>query len=106
VDGASLGRHGRLIVAALLIFQLFLLWLSLGPLDRASVFCTGPSSSALAGVFGGLHLLFLALAVLGVISLRIAQLRLIYAVLLVLGIAALPVQSKLVSEGQLRCDGP
>jgi hypothetical protein len=85
---------------------LFLLWLSFGPLDRASVFCTGPSSSALAGAFGGLHLLFLGVAVLGVISLRIARLRLLYAVLLMLGIAALPLQAKLVADGQLSCDGP
>jgi len=106
VNGASLGKYGRLIVAALLALQLLLLWLSLGPLDRASVFCTGPRSSTLAGLFGGLHLLFLALAVLGVVSLRFARLRLLYAALLVLGVAALPIQAKLVSNGQLRCDAP
>jgi hypothetical protein len=106
VGGASLGKHGRLIVAALLALQLSLLWLSLGPLGQASVFCTGPNSSPLAGAFGGLHLLFLALAVLGLVSLRIARLRLLYAVLLVIGVAALPLQAKLVSEGLLTCDGP
>lgn len=58
----------------------------------------------LAGVFGGLHLAFLALAVLGIVSLPLARLRLTYAVLLMLGIAALPIQAKLVSAGQLSCD--
>lgn len=106
MQGASLGKYGRLVVAALLAVQLSLLWLSFGPLDRASVFCTGPNSSAIAGVFGGLHLLFLGLAILGVVSLRFARLRLLYAVLLLLGVTALPLQAKLVSDGQLRCDGP
>lgn len=104
--GAFLGKFGRLIVAALLVLQLSLLWLSLGPFDRASVFCTGPSSSAVATVFGALHLLFLALLVLGAISLRIARLRLLYALLLLLGIAALPLQANLVASGQLHCDAP
>lgn len=103
---SSLGKYGRLIVAVLLALQLSLLWLSLGPLDRVSVFCTGPRSSAIAGVFGGLHLLFLGLGVLGIVSLRFARLRLFYAVLLILGVTALPIQAKLVSDGQLRCDGP
>jgi hypothetical protein len=104
--GASLGKHGRLVVAALLALQLLLLWLSLGPLYQISAFCTGPSSSAVAGVFGGLHVLFLGLVFLGLFALRFAHVRLIYVVVLLLGAAALPIQAKLVAEGELRCDGP
>lgn len=50
--------------------------------------------------------MFLGLATLGGLSLRLARLRLLYAVLLLLGVAALPLQAKLVSEDGLRCDGP
>lgn len=103
---AALGRFGRILVAALLATQLLLLWLSLGSLDRISIFCTGPRSSVVGGAFGILHLLFLGLALLGGISLRVAQLRLLYAVLLLMGFAALPLQASLVADGTLRCDGP
>lgn len=104
--GASLGKHGRLIVAVLIALQLCLLWLSMGAFDRASVFCTGPSSSGIAAVFGALHLMFVALMVLGAVSLRFARFRLVYAVLLLQGITALPLQAKLVADGQLQCDAP
>jgi len=103
---ASLGKHGRLIVAALLVLQAVLAWLSLGQFDRTSVFCTGPSSSGVATAFGGLHLLFVGVALLGVVSLRVSRLRVLYAVLLLFGVAVLPLQAQLVSKAVLRGDGP
>jgi hypothetical protein len=103
---ASLGKYGLHLVVALLAIQALLLWLSLGPLAQISIFCTGPRSSTVAGLFGGLHLLFFALVVLGLLSLRFASLRLLYVLLLVMALATLPVQAKLVSSGELRCDSP
>jgi hypothetical protein len=102
----TLRKHGPLVVATLLVIQVLLLWLSLGPLAQVSVFCTGPRSSTIAGLFGALHLLFLALLFLGLLSFRFAALRPLYAALLILALAALPVQAKLVSDGVLSCDGP
>ena len=93
-------------MAVLLAIQALLFWLSLGALDQISIFCTGPRSSAIAGLFGSIHLVFVALACLGVLSLRFTRLRYLYAGLILIGLASLPLQAKLVSAGQLQCDGP
>jgi hypothetical protein len=103
---ASLGRYGPLVIALLLTVQVLVLLASLGPLLKVSIFCTGPRSSVLAGLFGGIHLLFLGLLVLGLLSLRFSSLRLAYAALLVIGLGALPLQAMLVSNGDLQCDLP
>jgi len=59
-----------------------------------------------AGLFSVVHLLFLALLLMGALSVRFRWLRVPYAALLILGLAALPVQANLVSNGQLECDAP
>ena len=103
---ALTGSRGLIVVAALLFTQLVVLFLSLGPLVSSSVFCTGPSASSIAGLFGVVHLLFSALLALGALSIRFEVLRLPYAVLLLIGLSALPVQAHLVSTGRLQCDLP
>lgn len=99
-------RRGALLIVALLALQLLLLLASFGPLLEVSVFCAGPSSSTVAGLFGAVHLLFLGLLLLGALSFRFTSLRMPYAALLLLGLAALPMQASLVSNGQLKCDPP
>jgi hypothetical protein len=106
IAGEIGGRRGLLFIAALLALQLLLLVASFGPLLQVSIFCTGPRSSTLAGVFGLVHLLFLGLLFMGTLSLRFSSLRVPYAALLILGLAALPLQANFVSNGQLKCDLP
>lgn len=106
IGGAFTGRRGPLLISGLLALQLLLLLASFGPLLQVSIFCAGPRSSTLAGVFGVVHLLLLGLLIVGALSLRFSSLRLPYAALLVLGLAALPMQASFVSNGQLKCDLP
>ena len=93
-------------IAVLLVLQLVLLYLSLGPLDTMSVFCAGPGANLFATIIGSVHLAFLVLFIVGLIALRFPALRLAYALFLAVGLCALPVQAHLVSTGQLHCDGP
>lgn len=51
-----------------------------------------------------LHLGFVGLFLIGVWSLSLARLRMAYVVLLIIAIAALPVQVMLVSRDVLTCD--
>lgn len=71
-----------------------------------SVFCTGPASSPLSLLFGLLHLLFVGLLLVGVVSLAIPRLRMLYIALLAAALIMLPAQAMLVSDGALTCDGP
>jgi len=98
-------RRGAALVAFLLLLQWALLWLSMDAYVEISVFCTGPASSGLSLPFGLLHLLFLGLLLLGVVSLAAPGLRLSYIALLAAALAMLPVQAVLVSDGVLTCDG-
>jgi hypothetical protein len=100
------GSRGLIIVAALCVTQLVVLSFSLGPLLSASIFCTGPNASSIAVLFGVIHLCLLALLGIGVLSIRFEILRLPYAVLLLIGLSALPFQAHLVSTGRLQCDFP
>lgn len=93
-------------MAGLLALQLVLLYLSLGPLDRMSVFCTGHGANLFASAIGYVHLGFLVLFIVGLFALRFPALRLPYALLLILGLCALPLQAHLVSTGDLQCDAP
>lgn len=106
IAGAFGGRRGLLLIAALLALQLLLLLASFGPLLKISIFCTGPLTNPLAEVFGVVHLIFLGLLLVGALSMRLPSLRVPYAALLVLSLAALPLQASLVSDGQLKCDLP
>ena len=101
-----LGTRGAVLVGTMLALQLIVLFFSLGPAIEVSAFCAGPAASPIAVIFSGLHLLFLALLVVGASSLRFAGLRLPYAALLLVALCALPIQARLVSSGQLQCDGP
>ena len=93
------------IVLLLLAVQGGLAWMSMGPLSKISVFCTGTRSSSLEA-FGYVHVLFAGLFVLGLISLIWTRMRVVYAALIVASLLALPVQASLVDRGQLHCDGP
>jgi hypothetical protein len=98
--------RGLVFVAGLLVLQVIVLMASFGPFLEVSIFCTGPSSSTLAGLFGAVHLLFLGLLFVGALSLRFPSLRMGYAALLLVSLAALPVQASLVSHHRLQCDLP
>jgi len=100
------GRAGTGVVLALLVLQLIVFWVTLGPLDKMSVFCTGPNGSSMAMMFGVVHLALLVLLGLGAFAVRFHTLRLAYAVLLLVCLSALPIQGHLVSSGALQCDGP
>ena len=98
-------RRGAALVAFLLLLQWALLWLSTDAYVQISIFCTGPATSRLSLPFGLLHLLFLALLLLGAVSLAVRRLRLPYIALLCAVLVVLPVQATLVSHGALTCDG-
>jgi hypothetical protein len=100
------GRLGAALVAALLLLQLCVAWLSLTTYEQISVFCTGPASSNLGWLFGGLHLLLLGLLVLGLLALRAVQLRALYIVVLTAALALLPIQATLVQRSVISCDSP
>ena len=99
-------RRGTALVAFLLLVQGVLLWLSMDAYKAISLFCTGPSSSGLSLPFGLLHLVFLALLLLGLMSLFVSRLRLPYIALLTAALLLLSIQPVLVWNGILSCDGP
>ena len=106
-----LGRLKELLFAApavvtMLILQVVVLSVSLGGFYEISVFCTGPTSSWLSGAFGLLHLSFLVLLALGMASLAWPAARPAYLLMIVAGLALLPIQATLVRSHNLTCDFP
>jgi hypothetical protein len=101
-------RGGAVLVTALLILQLalFLLSMDAGAYAKISVFCTGPASSRLGLLFGLLHLLFVVLWLVGLLSLQLTRLRMIYVGLLAASLGMLAVQAVFVFEGTLTSDSP
>ena len=100
------GRLGAALVVIFLLGQIVVLWASVSGHEQFSVFCTGPASSSLSWLFRGLHLLFLALLMLGLLSMKVVKLRGHYLALLTLALVMLPVQARFVHRGVLSCDGP
>ena len=100
------GRQGAALVAFFLLVQVAVLWTSVGGYEEISAFCTGPSSSKLSWLFGGLHLLFLALLVAGPLSFAFWKLRAPYVGILIAALIILPVQASLVNQRVLSCDAP
>ena len=100
------GRRGAAIVAAILFIQLAVFALSMDAYTQISVLCTGPASSGLSWPFGLLHIAFLALFLIGILSFALPTLRLLYIALMTVALLMLPVQASLVSNGTLSCDGP
>ena len=100
------GRLGAALVGLFLLVQLGVLWLSVTGYEQFSIFCTGPASSNLSWFFGALHLLFLAVLLLGFVSIRAARLRAPYLAVLTAALVILPVQGSFVHRGVLSCDGP
>ena len=94
------------MVAFLLLVQLAVLSISVNGYEQVSVFCTGPASSKLGWLFGGLHFLFLALLAVGPLSFAFLKLRAPYAGILIAALLMLPVQASLVQHRVLSCDGP
>lgn len=101
-------RRGLILVAFLLVIQGLLFWLSMqgDAFSRISVFCTGSALRSLSLLFGLLHLLFIVVSVVGVLSLRFPKVRPIYIALIGMGLLTLPIQAVLVSNEILRCDVP
>ena len=93
------------VVVGLLVLQIVIFLLSLGPaLMTISVFCTASRSSSLER-FGWIHLALAALFFFfGLASLPWARLRWPYVILLLLGLSTLPVQASLVQRGSLYCE--
>lgn len=86
------GRFGAAFVGVFVVVQLGLLWISLTGHEQFSIFCSGPASSNLSWVFAGLHLLFLALLLVGLLSIKAIKLRGAYLALLAAALVMLPVQ--------------
>ena len=100
------GRLGAALVGFFLLGQIVVFWASVSGHEQFSIFCTGPASSSLSWLFSGLHLLFLGLLMLGLLSMKVARLRGPYLALLTLALVMLPVQARFVHGGVLSCDGP
>ena len=100
------GRLGAALVGLFLLVQLAGLSISVSGYEQVSLFCTGPAASKLGWLFGGLHLLFLALLMCGALSFVFPRLRLPYVVILCAALAVLPVQASLVHQRVLSCDAP
>jgi hypothetical protein len=100
------GRLGAALVGFFLLVQLAVLWMSVSGFEQFSIFCTGPATSKLSWLFGGLHLLFLALLLLGLLSIKAIRLRAPYLALLTAALVILPVQGSFVHRGVLSCDAP
>ena len=94
----------RLLTGALVLLQLATFWVSMDSAE-ISVFCTIAVSTQWAWI-AYIHLLFAALLLLGLASIFFARLRIGYVVLLAAGLAVLPLQAHLVERGDLRCDVP
>ena len=93
-------------VLLMLVLQIMVLITSLGNYGEISIFCTGPADGLLPWTFALLHLLFLVLLAAGIFSLKVRWVRPFYLIMLVISLAALPVQAKLVQAGDLKCDAP
>src|SRR6476646_8074935 len=100
------GRAGIASVAALLLLQIVLFWLSMDEFMEISVFCAGGTNNPLGWLFGLIHFLFLGLLFLGLLSFRVSELRLAYVGLLAAALLALPAQASLVERQQLSRDAP
>ena len=91
------------LIAACLIGQLIILYISFDAYMAISPFCT-VATDGLRILFGLLHLSLFAVFVLGSLALVLPNLRRFYLVFLGLGLIALSVQAVLVQNGQLTCD--
>lgn len=95
------------VTAALIVLQLaVLVWTLMS--DRGlhyAPFCSA-GNDRLGNAFGNLHMAFLLALPLGLVSLKFRHLRVIYAIVLVLGLAALTQQRVLFDQGHLHCDAP
>jgi hypothetical protein len=91
-----------IVVSLLLIVQLVL---AFNTPDEWSIWCTAsknPNWEWITWVHFALWLLF----VIGVASLVQRRLRLMYAILVIAGLAVLPLQGRLVEQRVLHCDAP
>ena len=94
-------------VLVMLVLQIMVLTISLDTYGEVSIFCTGPADGGLLQwTFALLHLLFLVFLAVGIFSLKFRRVRPFYLIILVISLAALPVQAKLVHAGALKCDVP
>jgi len=100
------GRAGAATVAAFLVLQVVLFWLSMDEHMEISIFCAGGATNPLGLFFGLIHLLLFGLLFLGILSFRFSELRLPYIGLLAVSLLALPVQASLVEHHRLSCDAP
>lgn len=100
------GRQGKALVAFLLVVQLAVFSISISAYEEISVFCAGPTSSKLMWPFFALHLLFLALLVLGPLSFKFLRLRAPYVGMVTAALVFLPVQVSFVHHGLLTCNAP
>lgn len=96
-------KQQLLFIGVLLVLQIALFCVSLD-WERMSLFCTVPTSKTWAWV-AYVHIGFAALFLLGAASITWARGRGIYAILLTIGLAVLPLQWWLVSQRLLTCDG-
>lgn len=99
-------RRGAGLVCGLLLVQIATLWWSMDKAPDISIFCTGPATSIIGTFFGILHMFLGFLLLVGLLSFHFVRLRIPYLVFLIILMAALPVQSMLVSHGTLSCDAP
>ena len=106
MTGSRKAMWNARIVALLLAAQLLALWLSLDAILEASIFCTVARSVVVSWLFGLLHVLFAALFLLGLLSLRMPGIRSGYIIVVLLAFIALAMQVVLVDQGLLTCDGP
>lgn len=93
-------------VVFMLIVQLVVLFVSWDTYYEITIFCTGPATGWIQWTFALIHLSFLGLLVLGLASLVWLAARPAYLILILLGLAALPVQAMLVHSHVLKCDLP
>ena len=94
------------VIVVMLVFQIVMLGVSFGSHPEISILCTGPAPGSVQWPFALLHISFLGLFALGVISLKYHRLRPFYLIVLLVSLAALPVQAKLVHSDKLQCDTP
>jgi len=101
------GRNDWSLIAviALLVAQVALFVLSLDAFMAISVFCT-VTTGASPPILGFVHLAYLGLFFIGVISLSWRRARLPYLAAISLALMALPLQVWLLENDRLQCDGP
>ena len=91
-------------VVFMLVLQVAVLFAGMGTYYEITIFCTGPATGWVQWAFALLHLSFLGLFALGLASLAWHPARPAYVILILLGLAALPVQAVLVHSHVLKCD--